>query len=679
MQDIFPPSHSIASAMFAQSLESHDKLWNDLTLLSAADHTTFWTIAVHSSPFPRVLASCLSALTSVHPSDRKLIPHPNCRKAMVTILLRLVLTAGPRAHTILVPRPSSVSSVLSTALPPDVFLNMSSVLARQSALLAAVGVTSFVLQCPSILSHLPRITSAWSDELSDRIPALLSEAKAGRFQRRSSDIVRTLEEVYRAMKALWTTLHACPFLVPFISLTRVMGALCQVVDTITPLLQHFVMCCDALTNRRSQLTRATTTIVNCAIEVAYLCFLMQPFHRGIEMKRKYVKPKDVARIDERLVGALRQHTTGAVRALMDKSPSIVQTFDLLFEVQTNSLKQGNEDVPLADFLFGCFATAKGVPSSQRFGVQLLSYAKQQGVRIENLVEEGFIDPLDAERLGLRVDPADRPIAQEAAQPHAPAPELPVPDAKIQMVLEVLPHLNPAVLPRVVEYYNGDIERLINDGINNNLPPHLMEQPSAAAAHTSPKKLEAEDEDDGCNALPQVAIGPSLHRFLSSDYHDAAAEGGECADDGDDGMATARNESTLSELFTVDDEMAERIKQLMDIANDDEYDDAQDELHNFVPAESNGDDEEEATAQPSTEVSAADATAAHHPQHANRSSPPPPQQSQSKSYEKKPKSVRVQRPNRANGNPPSSANAQRGRENRKRGGKKELNKALTQGD
>lgn len=85
------------------------------------------------------------------------------------------------------------------------------------------------------------------------------------------------EQLFRHTRYFWALVQCVPFLTNYLPLFRTLRALRLVVDFACPVLQHFALVSDALHPRRALLSRATSLIVNAAINSALITLLFRSF------------------------------------------------------------------------------------------------------------------------------------------------------------------------------------------------------------------------------------------------------------------------------------------------------------------------------------------------------------------------------------------------------------------
>jgi hypothetical protein len=629
----------ICSTMFKPN-DLQDKHWQNFDVLAESEAKVFWSVAIHHPQFPKVLQKCVEeAERSTHAmKDRITVSQ---YRSVVAVVSRLVLAFDPSGAKPEVrrcsPSPNSVASRLAVLLPPHILPQLSLVLFKSSPIRASTVLTALLVQSPSLLRGFHSYVQRWCDTVEDCCSSALQEAKRGRFQRRPADILTLVERSYRGVKQVWAILHSCPALVEYCSLDRLLNSFKGVVDTLSPLLQYFIMTCEQLGPRRPQLAKALAATVNSAVDAAIVAVVATKFSGGPDPKKAndYILPELYRTIERTMVEHVTSHCTGPTRHLLNQIGSISGLLNAL--VPPGEHNNAGKPFKIGPVLIATI-TASPKFSIGQFGVHLMTGLARHGLLLTTLVKDRFLLSDEATKLGATEDVsltraalAESSVTQSQTQLRRPSPPpqqqhrdpvpqptksepLTVDDHAIATVQEVLPHLHPESIAQALRYYKNDVETLICEALAGNLPPHLQDMvghdegasatqgkapPAATAAPTA--QLDA-GEAEPSPLLPEVDFGTDMHAFLSSDLQQddltetLAAIGSSYYDDGsgkDRGkLSTLRNDdgdefvplpSTVSsdDLFAIDDDMKERIRQLSEMMYEDEYDDTEQDPANAV--------------------------------------------------------------------------------------------------
>jgi hypothetical protein len=588
MKDAFPDRGGhICSSLF-QATESSTKLWSDINTLCASDATTFWAVVANHHHLPKVLEKCLNAVDRSHgsssPADR--VPMRD-QRALGAIYVRMVAQLGkPTASPASTISTESISNRMRQLIPTHHLLPLSLLLQRFDGTAATIALTALVLQCPCHLESLSGAFDAWFDAVSSLASRCLSDAKRGRYQRRAADITSLLEQTVRQCKYVWAAAHSIPYAVYFNTFKGLQG-LRVISEVIAPTLLHFIMACEALSPSRPKLTRGVAMIVNAAVNAAVVILLLTPFKLQGNLppqavERAYILPKFVASVDQNVIDYLASSTVGGPKVcarscrkdgLLNLAASLCP---LPPPVDLGSLFTSLGEPLSSSKDFACLSD-----QSARFLEMVLSELVHQHVRMEDLSSK-FFTPSAAASLGAPSTPpqeADSRATRRTDDTHEA--DAPCMSTAVVMVLSVIPNADPKGVEAALRYYNDDVEQLILDAASENLPPHLIDSFHSHFETSAPRPLGTPDDPELHSSAIREAEDIDL--FLCGDFTDPPKVDHHHPGDEEttyeeglaEGMFTLHSDEQSYEMFSVDEEMKEKIRMLSELMYDDELDDTQD--------------------------------------------------------------------------------------------------------
>lgn len=628
--EAFPDPQNAVCRAFFQQPESSAKNWRSFAILSTSDDVTFWTVVANHSKLPHVVDMAARAVDESHAtSSRQHRVAAEDQNSFVAFLLRLMTTLPmtPPPQRLLMDV-ETVASRMNHVLPTSVLFPVTLILMRVNGHHACLSLASFLITCPIPLSQLSGATSMWYDSVAAIASRCVIEAKRGRFQRKSGDVLPLLERAYRLTKHIWALLHAAPYLANYMDVKKVISGLRIVCDIISPIIQHFLLSCDTLQPRRQQLSRANAMLLNAGISATttLLLFLSYQSLRSSKMEKKFLNPNTIAAFDQLLYREMTQKCRTLIVKLLEKTGKSM--FKLAAELHPVPAREGELKNPSTtsaavgegaagagagkqnpESLFSVLSIlSAAIPNSkdfeeglihgkERFAVLILIELVQHGLHVDRLVDSGFLTVEEGYKLGsIHADPM---TAAGDEVPHAGATTSAAPnkatpsgatatdDPEAAMVLSVLPHLSVPVVLEAIQYFNHDIETLIMEFVSGNIPPHLNEMiqeeaafgrnPTAAAAsQQSPPKTAADVPPPTAATvnlpeLDQALMQADMEAFLTGDYMEDATVLADRELD-DEGMRTFHRDSTMSELLYEDGGFKE---QQLELLYDDERDDGED--------------------------------------------------------------------------------------------------------
>ncbi|RNF20850.1 uncharacterized protein Tco025E_03580 [Trypanosoma conorhini] len=621
LQEQFPDPDAAVSGTFLRTTDASDRTWRDVALIAESDDHTFWTVVANHKSLPLALRNLITAVCNAHSSAFRRHLQRSDELALITLLVRLVTTTSVASSAGV--SVTSVASCLEQHVPPALLMPLSLIILRHCGSVASATVTSLILINPAYLCAMPATSASWCDATARLSVQCVREVARGRHQRLAGDVVSLFEQVYRHVKQLWAVVHCAPFLADYMPLARLLQYLRVVVDLLSPLLQHFLLTCTALANRREQLSKANSAMLNAAINAASILVLFRTYHKVAGHDRCHCVERLVASTYDALTSHIAQKVQGLPAVLLsDTRRSFTRTLHALVPPQA-----AEEDLEIGKVL-RCLS--EPVPDSKdfsdgflgarpRYFELLLLELIRQGFHIDVLLEKKFITLLEAEELGVSERVLTQAIAGivdkatgEAAMTRSEggngcSTELctaaePTPDSSdplVNIVLGVMPHFNVEGVKAALRYYNEDVEQFILDASMDNIAPHLLAQlteasPSnavgvAARAETGSSEINAtaaggftsttanaltqEDYDRDFDAVDlNLFIGSDLYETINADGGIVSAEEPSC-----DLVYTTYHPDDhrgAAEMFEVDDAMRDKIRMLTELMYDDEVDDTQ---------------------------------------------------------------------------------------------------------
>eukprot|EP00759_Apiculatamorpha_spiralis_P032914 PhF_6_TR34194/c0_g1_i3/m.50106 len=241
----------------------------DLHVLSQNDSKGFWSIVTYcSSELSSALNTAIDNADVSH-SSTVVRPDPRTEHAIIVILLRLVGYGEVMDPAL---SPGGYEAVLEAVLPSskmDLLLTLSSVLSRfRHRNTASVVLSSLLGSNRRYLALLPAYSDQWLSRVTAFAHKMLRFADLGRYERKSQDIMSSVEECYRLVTRLKSFLNACPFVAEHFKVQSLLDALAIITDIITPALYHYVLTADKLASKRFQLQGIVAEIHNVAIDTA---------------------------------------------------------------------------------------------------------------------------------------------------------------------------------------------------------------------------------------------------------------------------------------------------------------------------------------------------------------------------------------------------------------------------
>ena len=192
--DVFSDPQNAVCRAFFQQPESSSKNWRSFSILSTSDDVTFWTVVANHTKLPHVVDMAARAVDESHATSSR--QHRVAREdqnSFVAFLLRLMttlpMTPPPQRQLMDL---ESVASRLNHVLPTSVLFPVALILMRVSGVYACVATASFLITCPIPLTQLGGATSMWYDSVAAIASRCVVEAKRGRFQRKSGDVLPLL-------------------------------------------------------------------------------------------------------------------------------------------------------------------------------------------------------------------------------------------------------------------------------------------------------------------------------------------------------------------------------------------------------------------------------------------------------------------------------------------------------
>jgi hypothetical protein len=510
----------------------------DVATLAQLPDAAFLAVVAHHAALPRVLVTVLDDIAGAR-SHRLDAAQFN---AFATVLLRICGEIEGSADGQVLPHPGKLASRLAKLLPADCLPALALCLLRSGPARGSVALTSLLIQAPSLLLHLKGVGSTWCDGVHSLAVAVTDEARKGRFQRLPTDTLALAERAHRLAKQLWSLLHACPFAVDYIApLPRLIASLRVVADTIAPLLQHAVMTSDVLAPRRPALVRAMAATANAAADAAEIALIFASAH---DDSRRVDCRMLSGNADEHLGDTLAAYGPVVVRRCLGAEGSPAKLlYQLASETSANSADaSGNV---LAAALNELEPARAGAPSVHIFAERVLTGLSQRGVMVlETDLQPAVAASVAAKRkqtaklpVGNMNDTSRAGAAGSAAVDAAPL------DATARMVLDVMPHYNPAYISEALALYDGSAEMLLDAAMMSNLPPHIeakltsAQQPQQAQTAAAPSSAQAEPSDDvPREGLDAIAGAASVFDLLQLNFAQRTG------DDGDDDDAAAFDES-----------------------------------------------------------------------------------------------------------------------------------------
>jgi hypothetical protein len=396
------------------------------------------------------------------------------------------------------------------------------------------------------------------------------------------------------MLSVWAMLHCMPMFADFFCpLKKFMAALRLVAEVVVPLLQHFVMTCDHLATLRVKLTRMTQKLANASVDCAVTALLCASHGTTTG-----VNAAATARA-ERLDAAITEDVV-AYGGLIPSA--LLRASGLTFKMLLHSLCDDDcFAVPDEDERYRALRDALPALESTSVGTfeatnrQCLFFAEKvllgiaaQGVTLTSADAPGLIvtAPVSEQQAPAAVPP---PVAPPTA------PSRHATDANIQMVRELLPDMPVRAVAAALDYYDGQVERLIDDAYSMNLPPHIAElveagdvAPSAAAASasiapsaaqapaavTAPPRSAAEVFDSIWALLGEGSAAAAMDDEEENDFN-ALREGRGAEDAGSvpvpEGMTLMRTD-TGDDWQPMEAALKAKTLELMELVYDDEFDD-----------------------------------------------------------------------------------------------------------
>ncbi|RNF08390.1 hypothetical protein TraAM80_02850 [Trypanosoma rangeli] len=621
LKERFPDPDAAVCSTFFRTTDVCDKTWCDMALIAESDDHTFWTVIANHKSLTLTLRNLITVVDNAHSSAFRRQLQRSDELSLITFLVRLVTTTSVVSSAGV--SVASVASCLEQLIPPALLMPLSLIILRHCGSVASATVTTLILLNPSYLCTMPVTASSWCDATARLSVQCVKEVARGRHQRLAGDVVLLFEQVYRHVKQLWALVHCAPFLADYMPLSRLLQYLRVVVDLLSPLLQHFLLTCTALSNRREQLSKANSAIVNAAVNVASILVLFRTYHKVESHDRCHCVERIVAPTYDALTSHITRKVQGLPSVLLsDTRRCFTRTLHELVPPQTAAqdlevgkvLRHLSEPVPDSKDFSNGFLGAR-----PRYFELLLLELVHQGFHIDVLLEKKFITLLEAEELGAServitqtiagiIDKATGDAAMTTSgggnyhstglstvEESASASS----DPLISIVLGVMPHFNVDGIKAALHYYNGDVEQFILDASMDNVAPHLLAQltePSPSnvvgevaqvtawtpeinanttgvSTSTVANTLTVEDYDNDFDVVDlNLFIGSDLYEAINGGDGTGAAEDPSC----DLVYTTYRSNDHrgAAEMFEVDEAMREKIRMLAELMYEDEFDDTQ---------------------------------------------------------------------------------------------------------
>lgn len=322
LQDAFPDEGkaSICSVYFS-SAHLTEKTWFDFDSLAKSDPVTFWTVVAHHQQLGPLIRAGLSKLD--HAQHSTSIPvrrsvKKTQGKALTSVLLRLSCDTAECVRRRV--DPADLAKKVHALLPLKQFLVFNaSVMQYHHGVLASLAGCAFHLVNPLLLCEYNAFVLEWRETVDQIVKRCVKELGRGRYQRQSGDVLLLFEQTYRVVKLLWALLSSCPFVADYLHLESVLRGLRIIADVISPLLQHFLLTCGALSARREMLSKANAGVLNASLSAAILLFLFRSFsttttaattsavqgepkerRSGWDGERRCLRPELVRQVEERV-------------------------------------------------------------------------------------------------------------------------------------------------------------------------------------------------------------------------------------------------------------------------------------------------------------------------------------------------------------------------------------------
>lgn len=524
LQSAFPDERQSICSVFFASTDISDKTWCDLDTLANSDETTFWTVVTQHPRLPAVLAGVFDRIDRAHhstsPATRRSVT-----KSQVQSVARVILRLSCESDECL-RRNVDVADLakrISTLLPLPSYLVFNIIAAQANGALASLAGYSLHMLSPTYLCAYGSFMLEWREIIDRTAKLCVRELAKGRYQRLSGDILILFEQTYRAVKQIWALLLSCPFTADYLAPSILLRSLRIVTDVISPMLQHFLMTCDALTARREVLSKANAGIINAALQASTAFLLFRGYTAEGNSEWQWLHASVMRRVEERVVEMAEMYVFGYPAQLFSSwgpNPSanassrgsfqrggLFKLFRSLYPPPSGA-SGAEKDRSIGGILLalmdpripesGDFAAA--IPKRQRFFELLLVQIVQQGVHIDDLLQRRMMTPNEAEELGASQQavlcalagisltddaiPSASVPAPGAAAPSAKAPS-PPPKKETRppvfeefslaaMVHDVFPQFSALGIEAALQHYHNDVEQLITDASMDNLPPHIME-------------------------------------------------------------------------------------------------------------------------------------------------------------------------------------------------------------
>ncbi|KEG15226.1 hypothetical protein DQ04_00141140 [Trypanosoma grayi] len=553
--DVFPDPDDAVCSSFLRTTDVSDKTWRDVGLIADSDDQTFWTVVANHRNLSLALSNLIAAIDAAHASAFRRQIKRDDELSLIVLLVRLVTTTS-----VVLSVGVSITDVarrLGELITPPLLMPTSLIILRHSGPIASATITSLILQNPGYLCAMPSTASSWCDVTSRLAVRCVREMSRGRHQRLAGDVIPLFEQVYRHVKQLWAIMHCSPFLADYVHLSRMLQYLRVVVDLLSPILQHFILTCGGITNRREQLSKANSAIVNAALNTASVLVLFRTYNKASGQVRSHCVERVVRSTYEALTTYITQKVQGSPSLLLSNTRRTLTM--IIHELvpprkEVDDLEVGkvlqrlSSPVPdSTDFIDG-FAGVR-----PRYFELLLLELVHQGLHIDMLLKNKFITALEAEELGASErsitlaivgiiegsvgNTATEAVCTPSNTDNAVSSALETPpvtdDPLVKVVLEVMPHFNVQGILAALRYYNNDVEHFILDASMDNIVPHILEQLTEPSPHTlsglpSAHQTDAQPSEAGGAAntiiTPTAATAAAQHTLTSADYNDELGEG-----------------------------------------------------------------------------------------------------------------------------------------------------------
>lgn len=340
LQDAFPDEKkpSICSAYFSSS-HLTERTWFDFESLATSDDVTFWTVVAHHQQLGSLISSGLSKLDHAQHSTSTPVRRSVKKKqgkALTSVLLRIACDTAECVRRRV--GAADLAKKIHMLLPLRQFLVFNaSVMQYHHGVLASLAGCAFHLLNPLYLCGYNALMLEWRETVDQIVKRCVKELGRGRYQRQSGDVLLLFEQAYRVVKSLWALLSSCPFVADYLPLEFVLRGLRIMTDVVSPLLQHFLLTCDALNARRELLSKANAGVLNASLSAAILLFLFRSFlvrttttttavqdetkrrnGSGRDGERRYLRPAFVHQVEDRVRECTEVYLRGFAALLLHR-------------------------------------------------------------------------------------------------------------------------------------------------------------------------------------------------------------------------------------------------------------------------------------------------------------------------------------------------------------------------